>query len=74
MIFSVLIPMLTGPMIGNAINAAANIPLADAGADAMTTSYIPSPYIFLAGALVVLLMLALIPLLQYTCRGSKKEN
>ena len=74
MIFSVLIPMLTGPMIGNAINAAANIPLADAGADAMTTSYIPSPYIFLAGALVVLLMLALIPLLQYTCRISKKED
>ena len=63
MIFAVLIPMLAGPAIGNAINAAANIPLPDAGADAMTTSYIPSPAIFLAAALVSLLIFALVPIL-----------
>ena len=63
MIFSVLIPMIIGPMIGNAINKAANIPLIDAGADAMTTQYIPAPEIFLAGAIVALLALGLVPVL-----------
>ena len=64
MIFSVLIPMIVGPMIGNAINKAANIPLPDLGsADTMTTQYIPAPEIFLAGAIVAALMLALIPVL-----------
>ena len=65
MIFSVLIPMLVGPMIGNAINKAANIPLPDlTGADTMTTQYIPAPEIFLAGAIVAVLMFALIPILS----------
>ncbi|MBQ8429417.1 MAG: MFS transporter [Clostridia bacterium] len=63
MIFSVLLPMVFGPMIGNAINKAANIPLVNAGADAMTTVYIPAPAIFLAGALAAALMFAVIPLL-----------
>ena len=64
MVFSVLIPMLVGPMIGNAINAKMNIPLPDMGsADVMTTQYIPAPEIFLAGALFSLLMFALIPVL-----------
>ena len=52
MVFSVLIPMIVGPMIGNGINKAQNIKLQDAGADAMTTEYIPAPEIFLAGALM----------------------
>jgi MFS family permease len=70
MVFSVLIPMIVGPMIGNGINARMNIPLPDAGsADAMTTQYIPAPEIFLAGALCSLLMFALIPVLV---RASKK--
>ena len=65
MVFSVLIPMIIGPMIGNAINAARNIPLPDQGsADAMTTKYVPAPEIFLAGAIATLLMFALIPLLK----------
>ena len=65
MIFGVLLPMIFGPMIGNAINRAANIPLPDLGsADTMTTMYIPAPEIFLAGAIAVLLMFALIPLLR----------
>lgn len=70
MIFSVLIPMIVGPMIGNAINKAANIPLPDLGsADTMTTQYIPAPGIFLAGAVAAALMLALIPILS---REAKK--
>lgn len=65
MIFSVLLPMIIGPMIGNAINRAANIPLPDvSSADTMTTMYIPAPEIFLAGAIATLLMFGLIPLLR----------
>jgi len=72
MVFSVLIPMLVGPMIGNGINKAMNIPLPDlASADVMTTQYIPAPEIFLAGALFSLLMLALIPCLA---KAAKKKG
>lgn len=71
MIFFVLIPMLLGPMIGNAINSARNIPLADGGADTMTTLFIPAPEIFLAAGIVSLLIFALIPLLL---RLVKKEE
>ncbi|MBO5240159.1 MAG: MFS transporter [Clostridia bacterium] len=64
MIFSVLLPMIFGPMIGNAINKAAAIPLPDlSSADVMTTQYIPAPEIFLAGAIAATLMFAVIPLL-----------
>ncbi len=73
MIFSVLIPMLIGPMIGNAINKAANIPLDNPGADIMTTQYIPAPGIFLAGALVAALMFALIPVLV-KCKNKKGKT
>ena len=73
MIFSVLLPMLIGPLIGNAINKAANIPLPDLGsADAMTTSYIPAPEIFLVAAISVCLIFALIPLLLHITKKSKK--
>ncbi len=72
MVFSVLIPMLAGPMIGNGINARMNIPLPDMGsADVMTTEYIPAPEIFLAGAIFSLLMFALIPVLV---KASKKNG
>lgn len=74
MIFGVLIPMLLGPMIGNAINKAAAIPLADLGsADVMTTHYVPAPGIFLAGSIVAALMFVLIPLLV-KCTKKKKEE
>ena len=63
MVFSVLIPMIVGPMIGNAINSARNIPIDSTSADAMTTAYMPAPEIFLAGSLIILLMLAVIPFL-----------
>ncbi len=68
MIFCVLIPMLAGPAIGNAINAAKNIPLENAGADAMTTNYIPAPEIFLTAAIISVLIYALIPILQKVSR------
>lgn len=73
MVFSVLIPMLLGPMIGNAINAKQNIPLPDMdSADTMTTSYIPAPEIFLAASLVMLLTFAVIPVLSKLSKS--KEN
>ena len=72
MIFGVLIPMLAGPAIGNTINRTVGATLPDLGsADTMTTQFIPAPGIFLAGALVTLLMFALIPLL---CKYHKKEQ
>ena len=64
MVFAVLIPMIIGPMIGNAINRARNIPLPDLGsADTMTTSFIPAPEIFLTAAIVMLLTFLLLPIL-----------
>lgn len=72
MIFSVLLPMIFGPMIGNAINKAAALPLPDLGsADVMTTKYIPAPEIFLVAAIVGLLIFLVIPVLA---RFFKKEN
>lgn len=74
MIFSVLIPMLVGPFIGNAINKASAIPLPDLGsADVMTTQYIPAPEIFLAGALVASLTFVVIPFLV-KAKGEKEAK
>ena len=74
MIFSVLIPRLVGPMIGNAINKAANIPVPDLGsADVMTTEYIPAPGIFLAAALTALVVLALVPVLLHVQKMQKEQ-
>ena len=72
MVFSVLIPMIVGPMIGNTINKIRNVPLVGAGADAMTTEYIPAPEIFLAGAIVSCLMIVFISLLGKT--GDRSSN
>ena len=74
MVFSVLIPMLVGPAIGNAINKSMNIPLENAGADAMTTQYIPAPEIYLAASLILLLVIALVPLLRYVTRQRSVQN
>ncbi len=71
MVFSVLVPMLVGPAIGNAINASRGILLENPGADAMTTEYIPAPEILLAAGLATLLMFVFIPLLR---RIVKKQN
>ena len=73
MIFSVLIPMLIGPMIGNAINAKMNNPLPDLGsADAMTTSYIPAPEIFLVASIITICSIAVIFVLNKV--GNKKNG
>ena len=71
MVFSVLIPMIVGPMIGNGINKAMNVPLENAGADAMTTEYIPAPEIFLAGAITSCLLIFCVWLLT---RADKKKS
>ena len=72
MIFGVLLPMVFGPMIGNAINKARNIPLPDLGsADTMTTQYSPAPEIFLVGAVFAALMLVLIPVLVKITRKNR---
>ena len=72
MIFSVLIPMLVGPMLGNAVNKARAIPLPDlSGADIMTTQYIPAPEIFLLGAIVGALTVIIVPFL---IKATKKEQ
>lgn len=64
MVFSVLIPMIIGPMIGNAINKARNIPIGDPSSpDTMTTLYIPAPEIFIAAAGFLITAFAVIPLL-----------
>ena len=74
MIFFVLIPMLLGPAIGNGINALRGERISDTtSADTMTTLFIPAPEIFLAAAVVALLMLALIPLLSRITARSKAE-
>lgn len=76
MIFSVLIPMLIGPTIGNGINMIRNIPLPDAetSADAMTTLYIPAPEIYLVAAGVALILFAVIPYLVRLCSSKQKEK
>ena len=75
MVFSVLIPMLVGPMIGNAVNKTMNIPLPDLNsADVMTTQYIPAPQIFLVGAIVSLGMFILIPLLVKINSKVRSDN
>ncbi len=68
MVFSVLLPMLIGPMIGNEINRAVGKKLEAPGADIMTTEYVPAPEIFLVAALALLFAFALIPLLQKVSR------
>lgn len=74
MVFSVLVPMLVGPMIGNAINRSMNIPLPDMdSADTMTTEFIPAPEIFLAAAITTLLIFAVIPALAKVA-GNRKDN
>ena len=74
MVFSVLIPMLVGPAIGNAINKAAGNLLENPGNDAMTTEYIPAPEIFLVAGLIMLLAFAIIPLLSKTVAAHKSAD
>ena len=72
MIAGVLIPMLVGPAIGNAINKAQGIMLENPGADAMTTEFIPAPEIFLVGAVASLLVFAVVPFIRKAEKPLKK--
>ena len=74
MVASVLIPMLAGPAIGNAINRAQGIVLENAGADAMTTDYIPAKEIFLVGAVVTLLIFAVLPVIQRSLKAKAASD
>ena len=74
MVASVLIPMLVGPAIGNSINKAVGVKLENAGADAMTTEYIPAPQILLVAAIITLIILALVPLLSKFEKKSKQKT
>ncbi len=64
MVASVLIPMILGPAIGNAINKWQGILIENPGADAMTTEYIPAPEIFLVGGIAAAILFAVIPWLS----------
>ena len=73
MVFSVLIPMLVGPMIGNAINKSMDIPIVDAGQIAMTTEYLPAPEIFLAGGIVASLVIVFVWLLSLANKKTQEN-
>ncbi len=62
MFASVLIPMIVGPAIGNAINKTSGQMLE--GADAMTSAYLPAAEIFLTGAGVALAALLVVPIIR----------
>ncbi len=64
MFASVLIPMIVGPAIGNALNEAFGFDVEISGSDILTTSSAPAREIFLAGAIIALLALAVIPLIR----------
>ncbi len=74
MIFSVLIPMIVGPMIGNGLNKWLGEPIVNPGETAMTTEYVPVAEIFLVGGLVTLLMFAIIPCLKHFAKKDEKKS
>lgn len=72
MVFSVLIPMVIGPMIGNAINASQGIRLGDLSSpDVMTTEYIPAREIFLVASIATLFIYIVLPFLQKQIKKAK---
>ena len=72
MIFSVLLPMLIGPMIGLSINKKMNIKIENPGLDAATSEFIPAPEIFLVAGIVALLSIVVIFVLNKI--GSKLDD
>ena len=62
---SVLLPMLIGPVIGNAVNRTFGGDLKAPGDAILTTKYLPAPEMFLFAALIMLLSFALIPVLSH---------
>ncbi len=74
MFASVLIPMIIGPAIGNALNEAFGSGVEISGNDILTTSSAPAREIFLAGAIVALLALAVVPIIRKAELLAKKEK
>ena len=73
MVASVLVPMLVGPAIANELNK--NLGGKQlTGLDAITTLYVPVREIFLAGAIIALLALAVIPLIQRAEKMAEKTE
>ena len=71
MVASVLIPMLVGPAIGNELNKNLGGEQTT-GLDSLTSLYVPVREIFLAGAIIALLALAVIPLIQKAEKKGEK--
>ncbi len=72
MFASVLVPMIVGPAIGNALNEAFGTGDEITGNEALTTSLVPAKEIFLAGAIIALLALAVIPLIRKAEKTAEK--
>lgn len=64
MFASVLVPMIIGPAIGNAINRQFGSDVEITGNDVLTSAYAPAREIFLAGAIIAILAVAVVPLIQ----------
>ncbi|MEG0833473.1 MAG: MFS transporter [Oscillospiraceae bacterium] len=67
MIFAVMLPMIVGPFIGSAVIKGSSSTYEELGA----VKNVPTPYIFLASAVV--LMLVAVPIIKLR-RGEKNEN
>lgn len=74
MFASVLIPMIVGPAIGNALNLKFGSGDALEGNDVLTASTAPAREIFLAGAIIALITLASIPLIRMAEKKIKKSE
>ena len=74
MFASVLIPMIVGPAIGNALNLKFGSGVALEGNDVLTASTAPAREIFLAGAIIALITLASIPLIRMAEQKVKKSE
>ena len=64
MFASVLVPMIIGPAIGNALNRQFGGDVELSGNDVLTSAYAPAREIFLAGAIIALLAIAVVPLIR----------
>jgi MFS family permease len=74
MFASVLVPMLVGPAIGNALNEKFGSGVEITGNDVLTTSSAPAREIFLAGAIIALLAIVAVPLIRMAEAKVKKSE
>jgi MFS family permease len=72
MVASVFIPMLVGPAIADALNKAFGTGEKLTGADVLTADSVPAREIFLAGAIIALLALLVVPLIQKAEKKAEK--